>query len=128
MDVLIVDDDPKVLEAHAKVLERAGFMVTAADNGLAALAELQQHTYRVILCDIQMPFLEGKSFYHQLQEALPSMARRVIFVTGWAQEARTQRFLRKAGRPYLQKPAKATDLVNVVRQVADSPARAEDRG
>ncbi len=42
MDVLIVEDRPEVRNAYGKVLERAGYMVKAVDNGLAALAELQQ--------------------------------------------------------------------------------------
>ena len=42
-DVLVVDDDDATHTTLTKMLERAGFMVTAADNGLAAVAELEQH-------------------------------------------------------------------------------------
>lgn len=46
MDVLVVDDDPDVRHTHVKLLERAGFMVRAVDNGLAAIAELQRHPFK----------------------------------------------------------------------------------
>ncbi len=62
MDVLIVEDTPEVRSAYGRVLEHAGYMVKAVDNGLAALAELQQRSYSVILLDIFMPFLEGRVF------------------------------------------------------------------
>jgi DNA-binding response OmpR family regulator len=125
MDVLIVDDEPQVREVHVKVLERAGFMVKAVDNGLAAFAELQQGSYSVVLCDIEMPFLEGKSLWDELQEHLPDVARRVVFVTGWADEERTRHFLERTGRPYLGKPTDLGELVNVVRRTMDAPAQTQ---
>lgn len=121
MDVLVVDDDAKVREAHTKVLERAGFMVTAVDNGLAAFAALQEERYRVIVCDIQMPYLEGKNFYQQLEEVLPPMASRVVFVTAWAGEESTRQFLEQSGQPFLEKPADINELIDLVRHIADKP-------
>lgn len=58
MDVLIVDDEEDVRRTFTRALERAGYMVTALENGLAAFAELQQRQYRVIVCDVHMPFLD----------------------------------------------------------------------
>ncbi|NIM48215.1 MAG: response regulator [Gemmatimonadales bacterium] len=121
MDVLVVDDDTKVREAHTKVLERAGFMVTAVDNGLAAFAALQEERYKVIVCDIQMPYLEGKNFYQQLEEVLPTMASRVVFVTAWASEESTRQFLEQSGQPFLEKPADVNELISLVRHIADKP-------
>jgi CheY-like chemotaxis protein len=92
-------------------------MVKAVDNGLAALAELQQGSYSVILLDIFMPFLEGKGFYRQLEEDFPDMAKRVLFVTGMAEEGETLEFLEETGQPFLKKPVDATQLVRAVRKM-----------
>ncbi len=121
VDVLIVDDDADVLRAHKKMLERAGFMVTCVDNGLAAFAQLQQRTFRAILCDIEMPYLGGRSLYEQLKESFPHMAGRVVFVSGWASEAQTREFLEQTGQPVLDKPADLEDLVRLVRQMVEKP-------
>lgn len=121
MDVLIVDDDPTVRQLFSRLLERAGFMVKAVDNGLAAFAELQRHKFRVIVSDLQMPFLKGTSFYEELAKEMPDMAKRVVFVTGWAGNPDTQEALDKAGRPVLKKPADPKELLKVVRQIAGSP-------
>ncbi len=118
MDVLIVEDTPEVRNAYGRVLERAGYMVKAVDNGLAALAELQQGSYSVILLDILMPFLEGKSFFRQLEADFPDMAAKVLFVTGMAGDSDTRAFLEQTGQPFLRKPVDAQELVEAVRQMS----------
>ncbi len=122
MDVLIVDDDTNVRRAYTKILEREGFMVTAVDSGLAAFTELQQKTFRAIVCDIQMPFLGGESFYQQLEQAFPPMASRVVFATAWAGEENTRRFLEETGQPFLGKPVELAELVDAVRSIVERPA------
>ncbi len=121
MDVLVVDDDGATRNMLAKMLERAGYVVTSVDNGLAAFAELQQRSFRAIVCDIQMPFLEGKGLFAEIQEIFPAMAKRVVFVSGFADEPETKRFLQDTGQPYLSKPVRASDLVEAVARMAEEP-------
>ena len=116
MDVLIVEDAHEVRSAYGRVLERAGYMVKAVDNGLAALAELQQGSYSVILLDILMPFLEGKGFFRQLETDFPAMTKKVLFVTG-AGDSDTRDFLEQTGQPFLKKPVDAKQLVEAVRRI-----------
>ena len=117
MDVLIVEDTPEVRSAYGRVLEGAGYMVKAVDNGLAALAELQQGSYSVILLDILMPFLEGKSLFRQLEADFPDMTKKVLFVTGMAGDRDTLEFLEQTGQPFLKKPVDAKQLVEAVRRM-----------
>ena len=119
MDVLIVDDDEAVRHAFSRALERAGFMVAAAENGLAAFAELQQRSFRAIVCDVHMPFLEGRSFYDELVRDYPAMARRVVFATGWMEHDEVGPFLERTGLPVLRKPVDLALLADTVRSVAD---------
>jgi DNA-binding response OmpR family regulator len=121
MDVLIVDDDDAVRNAFQRALERAGYMVKAVDNGVAAFAELQQQQYRAVVCDVSMPFLKGNDLYSELQASLPEMARRVIFVTGWAGREDIKELLTRTGRPLLVKPVDLKTLVETVRRVAEGP-------
>ena len=124
MDVLIVDDDPTVRDVFQRALERAGFMVKTADNGLAALAELQQQSYRAIVCDVAMPFLEGRRFYDELKQANPDQATRVVFVTGHVNDPNVLTYLEDSGQPFLSKPVPIATLVASVRGVANA-GRAE---
>ena len=119
MDVLIIDDDHQVRKTLGKMLEQAGFMVTDVDNGLAALAALREQTYRAILCDVQMDFLEGPRFYDELRAEQPDLVNRIVFVTGNAGEPTVRAFLAETGRPVVSKPVDAAGLVRVVREVVD---------
>lgn len=123
MDVLIIDDDAQVRDVHRRLLERAGYMVTAVDNGLAALAALQEQRFQVIVCDVQMPFLKGQSFYDALADAFPAMRQRVVFVTGWGDDPEVRTFLANTGRPALHKPVEPKELVAMVRRIAERPSR-----
>lgn len=121
MDILIVDDDLDVRRTFTKALERAGYMVCAADNGLAAFAEIQRYRFRAIICDIHMPFLPGQGFYDELLKDYPQMAQRVVFATGWTEHDEVGLFLKQTGRPVLRKPVDLKTLVATVRAVADRP-------
>jgi two-component system cell cycle response regulator CpdR len=115
MDVLIIDDDHAVRRALGKALERAGYMVETVDSGLAAVAALQTHSYRVIVCDIRMPFLDGVSFYDELKDSNPDAAKRIVFVTAFAGEPTIQAFLERIDRPVVEKPFELEDLLAVIK-------------
>jgi CheY-like chemotaxis protein len=117
MDVLLIEDNPTAKDVAVMVLERAGFRVTAVDNGLAAFAELQHHPYRVIVCDFRLPFMGGGSFFDQIKADYPQLAKRVGFVTGWAHDPETQATLEATGQPVLAKPYTAEDLIAMVKQL-----------
>ncbi len=119
MDVLLVEDEPGTRKTLTKLLERAGFRVNAVDNGLAAIAELNEHSFRAIVLDVGLPFLEGRKLYNELVDSYPAMANRVIFVTGSLGDEEVLRFLQETGRPYLGKPPSSAELVKVVRETAD---------
>lgn len=115
VDVLVIDDDEGARKTLTKMLERAGFMVTAVDNGLAALAELEQQPIGAVVCDIQLPFLEGGRFYDELSSSYPAMAKKVVFVTGRAPDEEVQKLIERSGRQVFLKPIDRKALVNAVR-------------
>lgn len=118
MDVLVVDDNPKVRTGLAKVLERGGLLVRTAENGLAAFVELQKRTYKVVVCDIQMPFMDGLELYEELKRLDPDAARRVVFVSAWLGEPQIREFIENTGCRHLEKPFEISDFVRTVREVA----------
>ena len=121
LHVLIVDDDGAVRRTHARVLESAGFAVTAVDSGLAAFTELDSRSFRAIVCDHKMPHLDGRNFYEQLEETFPNLASRVVFVTGWTHDSDVGSFLENTGQPVLDKPVESSELIAVVRTLAGKP-------
>ena len=56
MDVLLVEDEPSTRQTYTTLLERAGFRVNGVENGLAAIAELNEHSFRALVLDVGLPF------------------------------------------------------------------------
>ncbi len=119
MPILVVEDDPSVLRSHMRLLEQGGFEVLAAVNGMEAFEHLRTENVDAILCDVDMPTLNGTGFFEQLEELQPDMASRVVFVTGHADEPETRRFLEQTGQPFLGKPTEDDELVAAVRRIVE---------
>ena len=91
--ILVIDDEPSIVRALARLLQREGYTVETAGNGRQALALLQAHGYDVLLVDLRMPELDGQAFYALLRHQYPALRQRVIFLTGVSDEADSAAFL-----------------------------------
>lgn len=116
--VLIVEDNAGVRGGLARFLERSGYYVQTVENGLAALAVVEGDRFDVVVCDVQLPFLDGMSFYDQLIDGHPEIARRTIFITAWVHEPQVRMFLDHVDRPYLEKPFRMSEMLNLIDRVA----------
>lgn len=80
--VLVVDDEPLVTQALARLLSPR-HRVETADGGTHALARiLSGARYDVILCDMSMPDMTGIDLYDEVARQAPEQAERIVFVTG----------------------------------------------
>jgi CheY-like chemotaxis protein len=127
VSILVIDDEPSLVRALARLLQRDGYVVATASNGRHALAALQAQPYDVILCDLRMPELDGRAFYAQLQQRAPALCQRVMFLTGDSTAADHQAFLAQCGRPWLRKPCSIAALRNVIQQVLGGATPAPQR-
>src|ERR1051326_752843 len=65
--ILIVEDEPEMLEFYALLLQSAGFNVLTAEHALSAVCALARKKPDVILTDVRMPIVDGFSFVSQLR-------------------------------------------------------------
>ncbi len=80
--VIVIDDEPDILFVLRTALERAGYQVDEASNGLEALEKINLHQPDAIILDLMMPKLDGHSVNLRLKEN-PATARiPVIIITG----------------------------------------------
>jgi signal transduction histidine kinase len=114
--VLVVEDEPALAMAVSEALVDAGFVVDRAGDGEEGLTRLAEQSYDLIVCDLKMPRIDGMQFYRAMAAATPSLARRVIFVTGDVAGTDAERFLDETGCLWLSKPFRLGDLLRAARE------------
>jgi two-component system NtrC family sensor kinase len=122
--ILIIDDELSLANGLARLLRRAGHTVETVANGRLALAELDEHTYDLIMCDMRMPEIDGPSLYRLLERQKPHLCSRFIFLTGDTLEPATQTFLEQSGAPCLTKPFSIAEARRAIQRAlyTSSPA------
>ncbi|MBU2008653.1 MAG: PAS domain S-box protein [Chloroflexi bacterium] len=115
--VLVVDDEPLVRELLGQELAGEGYRVETVDGAAAALDRLRGDDYHLLLLDIKMPGMSGIELYQQTCKLKPSLASRVIFITGDTMSPDTREFLSQAKVPYIAKPFSLEKLKWEIRAV-----------
>jgi signal transduction histidine kinase len=113
--ILVVEDEAALASAVIEALKDAGYVVDRAADGEEAMAKVNEHAFDLVICDLKMPRLDGQSFYRMLSAAVPSLAKRVIFVTGDVAESDAEAFLEESGCRWFAKPFRLGDLLRAVR-------------
>jgi DNA-binding response OmpR family regulator len=112
--ILVVEDDPAIRRLVRLVLEREGYMVEIAADGVEAVLKLGLVDYDVIILDLMMPKLDGFAFISTMQANDPERMKRII-VTSAASSAIIRERLKGAPFAILPKPFDITDLLTRVR-------------
>jgi DNA-binding response OmpR family regulator len=115
--ILIVDDDSDLSDALKSILVSRNYVVTTAANGAAALREVMQFDFDVIICDIMMPRMPGDMFYLAVQKTKPELARRFVFITDYSSEPKVETFLKRIDALVFIKPVLTEDLIRMISLV-----------
>jgi DNA-binding response OmpR family regulator len=111
--ILVVDDDPHVLQMIQWVLEDEGFEVQTATDGQEALAQARQHRPALVILDIGLPLLDGSQVAADLH-ALYGTAVPIVLITA---DGRTAHKARQIGAAeFLRKPFEIADLLQAVQR------------
>ena len=114
--VLVVDDEPRIGSAIARILDPA-HDVTAVYTARDAILRLERgEQYDVILCDILMPQMSGYDLYRSLEQIAPQFVSRIIFMTGGPFSTRGAGFLDSVPNQRLEKPFSPEALRTLVQR------------
>ncbi|MBN2248584.1 MAG: response regulator transcription factor [Coriobacteriia bacterium] len=124
-EVLVVDDNEKIVSVLSAYLEQEGFTVRAAYDGPSALAEVARHVPDIALLDVMLPGIDGIELTRRFQRehALP-----VILVTARSEEVDRLIGLEIGADDYISKPFSPREVVARVKAVlrrSDGPRSAD---
>ena len=119
--VLVVENEAPVRELARRMLEAKGYVVLTAAAPAEAIALVERHAppIHLLLTDVIMPEMDGPTLARRLAAARPEL--RVLFVSGYANEAIVHQGVLDPGVAYLAKPFTADALARKVREVLDAP-------
>ncbi len=113
-NILVVDDDPKILEVMADVLRQAGYDVDEAKDGKKAIKCIDAGCYDLVFTDLNLPKLDGmKVLRHVIDESPDTMC---IILTGFGTIKGSVEAIKMGAFDYISKPVKSDELVMVVEK------------
>jgi CheY-like chemotaxis protein len=118
--VLIVDDEKYILDFFTEVFKMFPMRVDTAANGRAAMEKLAGNEYDLIITDFKMPQMSGRDLFHWIKEKRPSLAGRIIFITGDTVSAETRSFFENNCNLYLAKPFKIEEVKEAIQQTFEN--------
>lgn len=117
--VLIVDDEERVVQSIAGVLEDEGFKVASASSGKEALQIFQQEKPDVALVDIWMPGMDGMEVLKRLKGMSPDC--QIIMISGHATISTAMTAVKLGAFDFIEKPLSLELLLQTIRRALDQP-------
>jgi chemosensory pili system protein ChpA (sensor histidine kinase/response regulator) len=117
MNALIVDDDLNVARLTRTHLERQGFTVTHAPDGMQAMEYLQDHIPDLVVLDVEMPHMNGLEFLKLLRLNEDTRDTPVIMLTANDQPEDVSQAVSGGANYYLTKPFQPTKLHFAVKML-----------
>src|SRR5438270_5379304 len=122
--ILVVDDDPKIVQLVRAYLEREGYPVVTAGDGRAALAAIDEHTPGLIVLDLMLPEINGMTVARRVRE---SSDVPILMLSARGSVADRIQGMTEGADDYLPKPFSPAELVvrvkAILRRAGAVPAR-----
>jgi CheY-like chemotaxis protein len=114
--ILLVEDHPVNQRLALEMLKKLGHEVTAAANGLQALAALDRRGFDLVLMDVQMPEMDGIAATRAIRTQEWGTGRHlpIVAMTAHALKGDRARFLEAGMDAYLSKPVRLPELVRAI--------------
>ena len=116
--VLVVDDNDVAQRLCQKVLEKAGYGVLMAGDGLEAVDMALKRLPSMILMDVAMPGIDGLEAMRRIKAELPGMP--IVIASAHSMDSDRERYLAAGADDVLSKPFRLTDLISMVGKVVEA--------
>jgi phosphate regulon transcriptional regulator PhoB len=115
--ILVVDDEPDIVELVSYNLTKEGFAVTSAADGEEALGLIKQNHYDLIILDLMLPGIQGVDLCRMIRSNNATERLPIVMLTAKADESDRVLGLEMGADDYLSKPFSTRELIARVRAV-----------
>lgn len=117
--ILLVDDEPLIIDVAVQILKKMGYQVLVARGGDEAIAVFRQNkmTIALVILDLVMPDMGGSEVYDQLKAIDPAV--KVLLSSGYSRTGKAAEILNRGCNGFIQKPFNVKDLSCKIREILD---------
>jgi len=112
--ILIVEDDPSVLRATSYILEKEGYEVISAQNGLEGLKKARESGPDLLILDVMLPGIDGFEICHSLRGESQTAQLPILMFSAKGQDSDKATGLKMGADEYITKPVDREVLLNKV--------------
>jgi DNA-binding NtrC family response regulator len=112
--VLVVDDDPGILETMADILDEMNFKVSTASDGYQAIEMMKSGSYDAVMMDVRMPGIDGIETLKRIKETKPDA--KVILMTAYASQDMVLAARKEGASTVLYKPIDLDKIEALLRK------------
>lgn len=111
-DILIIDDESVIIDAVTKIAESEGYEIDACSNAVDGLKKLKHYNYKLTLCDIMMPEMNGFQLLHEVNAE--SIDTNVIMITGFSTVENAVKSLQNGAIDFIPKPFTFDEIISSI--------------
>jgi len=111
-DILAIDDEQVIIDAINKICSSEGYRVDSSIDAKDALEKLSKNSYKIIVCDIMMPDIDGFEFLEEIVKR--KISSPVIMTTGYSTVENSVKSLYNGAIDFIPKPFTADEILNSV--------------
>ena len=115
--ILIIDDSVSVRNVVRSTLEISDYQVTEAMDGLDALEKLEDKRFNLVLCDVNMPRMDGITFLREIKKNPKHKFTPVIMLTTESQASKMQEGKEAGAKAWIVKPFKPDQLLAAITKL-----------
>ena len=112
--ILVVDDETRLADVLAAALEDLGYRTTAVDSARAALEELEQARFDLVLTDLRLPVMDGRALLREVRRRWPEVP--VVIITAFAAVRDAVELVKEGAFDYIAKPFEMEDVAATLRR------------
>lgn len=115
--ILLIEDDEVVRKVLSRFLEKEGYAVQTAANGKEAMFNLDNHSYDLVITDLNMPYANGYEVMSRIRSNEKSQGMPVIVITSMASESTITQCYDMGANDFVRKPIMPHELTIRIRRL-----------